>query len=278
MLFFLKLDSIVNGNARWLCRCDCGVEKVVSAYHVKSGNIKSCGCLKKHEDLAGQKFNYYTFIKESSKDKNGHILWICRCDCGNERILLADAVKRGATKSCGCLRYNYEDFTGKKVGRLVVKSLNSNIDGDYYWNCECKCGNKCIVVSSNLKNKHTKSCGCLRSVAGRKRRGKNHPLWRHDLTKEEREENKNRRYCPKNHKWRIKVFNRDNYTCQICSDTRKKNLVVHHIYAYNKYKKLRYTTSNGVVLCKSCHIKFHKIYGRGNNTKKQFNKFKKEQT
>ena len=35
-----------NRKTRWICRCDCGAETVVgSAYHLTSGNTKSCGCL-----------------------------------------------------------------------------------------------------------------------------------------------------------------------------------------------------------------------------------------
>lgn len=29
----------------WLCRCDCGVDAVVSASHLRSGHSQSCGCL-----------------------------------------------------------------------------------------------------------------------------------------------------------------------------------------------------------------------------------------
>ena len=32
-------------NSFWLCRCDCGTEKKVTAGNLKSGNTKSCGCL-----------------------------------------------------------------------------------------------------------------------------------------------------------------------------------------------------------------------------------------
>jgi hypothetical protein len=36
---------------RWRCLCDCGEETVInSAYHLTSGNTKSCGCL--HHDSA----------------------------------------------------------------------------------------------------------------------------------------------------------------------------------------------------------------------------------
>lgn len=34
-----------NGSCRWHVRCDCGVEKCVDGYHVRAGNIRSCGCL-----------------------------------------------------------------------------------------------------------------------------------------------------------------------------------------------------------------------------------------
>ena len=37
-----------NGQKRscWLCQCDCGNKKEVAAHHLKSGEIKSCGCIK----------------------------------------------------------------------------------------------------------------------------------------------------------------------------------------------------------------------------------------
>lgn len=31
----------------WLFRCDCGNEKIIKINNVRSGNVKSCGCLKK---------------------------------------------------------------------------------------------------------------------------------------------------------------------------------------------------------------------------------------
>lgn len=43
----------------WLCECDCGVKKILSPSEVKSGKIKSCGCL--HDELCrsrAKKFKY----------------------------------------------------------------------------------------------------------------------------------------------------------------------------------------------------------------------------
>jgi len=45
-LTILKLDHIDKRWRRWyLCRCDCGVEKVIQGSSITSGNTKSCGCL-----------------------------------------------------------------------------------------------------------------------------------------------------------------------------------------------------------------------------------------
>ncbi len=35
----------MRGSLLWLCRCDCGVERIVAGNNLKSGNTKSCGCL-----------------------------------------------------------------------------------------------------------------------------------------------------------------------------------------------------------------------------------------
>jgi hypothetical protein len=34
-----------NGSSMWKCRCDCGKETIVKGSYLKSGQVKSCGCL-----------------------------------------------------------------------------------------------------------------------------------------------------------------------------------------------------------------------------------------
>lgn len=41
-----RLTVISNAKGGWLCRCDCGNEKVVRTQCLKVGTAKSCGCLK----------------------------------------------------------------------------------------------------------------------------------------------------------------------------------------------------------------------------------------
>lgn len=88
----------------WECKCDCGNKTAVIAYALKSGQVKSCGCLKKEiTDLKGEKFGHLTVISFSSK-KGKHTFWECKCDCGKSIIVNASSLVQGCTVSCGHIR------------------------------------------------------------------------------------------------------------------------------------------------------------------------------
>lgn len=52
--------------------------------------------------------------------------------------------------------------------------------------------------------------------------------------------------------WRTAVFERDNYTCQMCGE-RGGRLQAHHIKPYKEHPELRHDLSNGQTLCVECH-------------------------
>jgi hypothetical protein len=54
------------------------------------------------EDLIGQRFGRLVAVRLSHV-KDGHAHWLCQCDCGGNRIAAAHNLKRGHTRSCGCL-------------------------------------------------------------------------------------------------------------------------------------------------------------------------------
>lgn len=54
--------------------------------------------------------------------------------------------------------------------------------------------------------------------------------------------------------WRRNVFERDDYTCQICSK-RGGDLHIDHIKPFAYFPELRMELANGRVLCKECHMK-----------------------
>lgn len=150
------------GRVYWKCQCTCGRTKSVRADGLKK--IQTCGECKK--DLAGQRFGRLTAIEKGKKDAAQHQYWICKCDCGKIVEINSDNLRRGLTKSCGCLHSElthqlvFQDITGHRFGKLVALEYEIK-NQKAYWKCQCDCGNITIVAGSNLKNGHTQSCGCI---------------------------------------------------------------------------------------------------------------------
>ena len=55
------------------------------------------------KDLTGQPFGRLIVIREYGRTKNGHVTWLCKCDCGNEVVVSGDHLRNEHTQSCGCL-------------------------------------------------------------------------------------------------------------------------------------------------------------------------------
>ena len=126
------------------------------------------------KDLIGQKFGRLTVLERDLSKRGVAAYWICRCDCGVVKSIRGSnlTTTKNPTKSCGCLareiNTNRQDLTsliGKRFGRLVVleRDLSKPRGKGYssYWICQCDCGNKTSVATSQLNSGKTKSCGCL---------------------------------------------------------------------------------------------------------------------
>ena len=58
-------------------------------------------------DLTGKRFGRLTVVSRAENSKSGKTRWHCKCDCGNECVVHGDSLKSGNTKSCGCVRREY---------------------------------------------------------------------------------------------------------------------------------------------------------------------------
>lgn len=57
------------------------------------------------------------------------------------------------------------DLTGHTYNLLtVVEESSKSLGGRVHWVCRCACGSTVTVASNNLRNGHTKSCGCHKSA------------------------------------------------------------------------------------------------------------------
>ena len=65
LLVLSKYDVVGKGETRWLCRCDCGNECVVSRGGLKGGKTQSCGCLQRERTSEiKRKYNTYDLSGE----------------------------------------------------------------------------------------------------------------------------------------------------------------------------------------------------------------------
>lgn len=124
-----------NNCVMWKCRCECGEIRNVFASSLLSGTSKSCGCYKAeraHElnfsDLTGKRVGILTVIKRFEEDyisSNGGKTpqWVCRCDCGNEKIVLSGTLINNSIRSCGCI--------SRTNGEIYVKDILDELQVDY---------------------------------------------------------------------------------------------------------------------------------------------------
>lgn len=144
----------------------------------------------KSTDLTGKVFGRLTVLEEVGRNKWGHFLWKCLCECGTIKVFNGNNLRVGDTKSCGCLNrerlseINKMNLKGQRFSKLVVLE-ESGIDKcrRRLWKCVCDCGNKTTVNSGNLRGGHTKSCGCLQKErSSESNKGESNFRYRHGLS------------------------------------------------------------------------------------------------
>ena len=74
---------------------------------------------KPYIDMTGRRYGRWTVLELygivdnlSWKDR----LWLCRCDCGEERVVRGNALRQGRSKSCGCLNKEAQQRRRKREG------------------------------------------------------------------------------------------------------------------------------------------------------------------
>jgi hypothetical protein len=110
--------------------CDCGNETIVQSNSLRNGRSQSCGCLRNEvtskrsiKDLTGKKFGQLTVV-ERAESKNSQVKWRCKCDCGNEIIVIGSNLSSEHTKSCGCYTKKLISESSKKnYGEATLNTL-----------------------------------------------------------------------------------------------------------------------------------------------------------
>jgi hypothetical protein len=84
-----------------------------------------------NDSLLGQRFGRYTVIAFAgsvrAKGYRGtRRTWLCRCDCGNERVVPTCNLRTGNSKSCGC-------YKRERTSELSKKYVHGNTRANVAW-------------------------------------------------------------------------------------------------------------------------------------------------
>lgn len=117
--------------------------------------------MRKLKDLTGEKFGRLVALKIAGRGKQGHILWLCLCECGVKREFIKSSLLLGHTKSCGCAKAELVSLGRRKHGERLrgmyskeyncfysIKYRCYNTNGKYYYNY----GGKGITMSPLWKD------------------------------------------------------------------------------------------------------------------------------
>ena len=127
----------IKNRTYWRCRCICGKEIVVLGGTLRSGNTKSCGCMKSQEildarrdcfsDMIGKTYGKL-LVLELDDDKHYRDRHVkCKClACGTIKSIRAADLKNNKITSCGCVRSR-----GNSYIKNFLKLHNINFKDEY---------------------------------------------------------------------------------------------------------------------------------------------------
>lgn len=95
-------------------------------------------------DRTGIKYGRLTVIKLHEIVKKKGSFWLCKCDCGNEKIIRGNMLGK-QTRSCGCLKKEMEK---ENLGRFINGKMQSRLATIWY-HMKSRCYNE---NDTNYKN------------------------------------------------------------------------------------------------------------------------------
>lgn len=126
-------------------------------------------------DLTGQKFGKLTAVKDVERSRNGHVRWLCWCECGGTKSVLSTHLVQGNIKHCGCVKRptgpKHKQWTGcgdisggfwhqikrGANGEKGRRKIDFKITIEYAWDLFKKQEAKCAIsgVGINLNRSST---------------------------------------------------------------------------------------------------------------------------
>src|SRR5216684_698369 len=102
-----RYGTTSNGEARWLCICDCGNHCLVSAYKLKTGHTKSCGCIQSEVTILRNQSTLTHGCSRNPEFRSTYKAW--------------DSMKQ---RCCNPNDHAYKDYGGRGI-KICERWINS---------------------------------------------------------------------------------------------------------------------------------------------------------
>lgn len=118
----LSNETEKNGNAKWVCQCDCGNWIVIDGQRLRNGTTRSCGCLRRevtrHQSQTNQAFKAYQGNSDNLKNKDGIFYASLRKSSRNSSGVVGVSFDQHSQKYIARLRFNGRYVLNKAVDTL----------------------------------------------------------------------------------------------------------------------------------------------------------------
>lgn len=77
-------------------------------------------------NLTNYKFERLVVIGQAGRDAQGRAMWLCKCDCGEQKVAPSRHLINGAVRSCGCLQKEVAAKSGRR-GALKISGAKCHL-------------------------------------------------------------------------------------------------------------------------------------------------------
>jgi hypothetical protein len=157
---YLEKEYSNNKKGPYIIAQECGVSPRTIYNYLEYYNISREKRTK--EIKPGDTFKLLTAINVCDKGKNGVLIWLCKCHCGNFTKVRTTQLKNGRIVSCGCYRKRYRNhrwtgycgISGSRVAEIRLrakkKGLQFDLTAKFLWELFEKQNKKCAITGIEI--------------------------------------------------------------------------------------------------------------------------------
>lgn len=129
--------------------------RVVNYYARKVAQVESdvkTNYMPRFIDIIGRQFGRLIAVEYAGKNEFARSQWLCKCECGGEKVVYLRSLLSGDTKSCGCLQRELASQRAASTNKKNAKHGMVNIPEYRVWGMM-------IQRCTNPNNKNYKDYG-----------------------------------------------------------------------------------------------------------------------